>query len=303
MRVRLCFEVESSASLTGLEEPILIEAPGVTGAWCLKQVVAPSQLSGQRLDLRSPCVDSKETALLLGRRAQAALMAVALRRGLGAILSERLPRGRLFDVGRRLLAGDRFDELLDDNLGLTVYEDAGRVGFVGIPPVQFQVASPAARVLSEWSDALAGAVPASEPVSVSFDLWSSSRSESSSRARLLLLVMAIEALVQQQARSSSEVALVEEFLTQVRTSSLHKDSKDRLCSGLSLLRREGIGTSCHAAVAKRLGGDAGKTFRTCYRLRNVIAHGGQAPDVHTLVNEANQLEPIVKTFLLDRLAA
>jgi hypothetical protein len=226
-----------------------------------------------------------------------------IRRGFGCMLTERLPSGQLFDAGRRALAGDRFDELLDDVLGITVYHETGRVGFVNIPPIQMLVSSPAAPLLDEWSGALAEAVQVSETVRTSFDLWSSSRSEGSSRARLLLLVMAIEALVDQAPRPESELNLLDSFLRVVRDNSLPDDAKKRLRNGLSLLKRESVGTSCQRMVVDRLGEAAGQTFRKCYRLRNLIAHGGKAPDARTLSQEANELEPIVKMLLLHRLAS
>jgi hypothetical protein len=302
-RVRLCFEIEKTRSLTSLEAPLQVEAPGVNGSWTLKQIATSSQLKGQRLDLRSPPVPSEEIAEVLGRRALAALMIVALRRGFGCMLTERLPSGQLFGAGRRALAGDRFDELLDDVLGITVYHETGRVGFVNMPPVSLLVSSPAAPLLAEWSGALAEAVQVSETVSTSFDLWSSSRSEGSGRARLLLLVMAIEALVDQAPRSESEINLLDTFLSVVRDSSLPDDARKRLRNGLSVLKRESVGTSCQRMVVDRLGEAAGQTFRRCYRLRNLIAHGGKAPDARMLSQEANELDLIVKMLLLHRLAS
>jgi hypothetical protein len=243
-RARICFEVELAHSVTGLDAPVQIEAPGVAGTWQLKQVATSSQLTGQRLDLRSPPGESAENVHVLGERAVAALMAVAVRRGFGVMLTERLPRGRLTHYGRRVFAGDRFDEFLDDVLGVTVYSDSPRVGFACLPAPRLLTGTTADALLAQWSEALTDAVPASDAVLTSFDLWSSSRSENSSRARLLLLVMAVEALVEQALRPPNEIDIVENLMRQVSESDLGETSKRRLAGGLSLLRRESVSTSC-----------------------------------------------------------
>lgn len=230
-------------------------------------------------------------------------MIVVLHRVFGVMLTERVAGGRLFESGRRLLAGDRFDQLLDDVLGLTVYQADGRVGFIGIPPAQLLVSSPARPLLDEWTIAFASAAPVPAAVITSFDLWSGARSESSSKARLLLLVMAIEALVPAAPRSASERGLIDNLLKVLLESPLPELAKVRLRNGLSGLKNESVGFSCQNAVTAQLGQAAGDTFRLCYRLRNVIVHGGQTPDAGTLVQAANQLEPVVRALLLGRLGA
>jgi hypothetical protein len=301
-RVRVCFELESSRTLSGLSVPVAVETAGLSGTWSLKEVAPSSAKKGQRIDLRSPPVSDEADATAIGSRACAALMAIALRHGFGVVLAERVPGLQFFEAGRRLLAGDRFDELLDDELGTTVYEDDGRVGFLGGAPPQVLVSSPAAPFLREWSAAFLECEPAKEAVATSFDLWSSSRFESSSRVRLLLLVMAVEALVTRLQRPQSEREVIDGLMKTVEGAAISVEAKSRLRGGLAGLKKESVGSSCRSFVETRLGPQASETFQECYRLRNVMAHGGRSPAARTLVSDANRLEPIVKDLLLMALA-
>lgn len=230
-----------------------MDTPG-DGVWTLKQVRPGSVLQGQRIDLRSPQISEEPNARLVGERARAALMAVALQGGYGLIMSERLPGGRIFEAGRRLLAGDQYDALLDDVLGITIYADSGRTGFVGVPPAQLVTTSVAQRMLDKFAATISQAVAAEEATVTAFDLWASSRSEHSSRARLLLLVMAVEALAEQSPRPEEERRMLDGFIEAVRRSALNEDAQERLSNGLSLLKRHSVGVSCRAMIDGRLAG-------------------------------------------------
>lgn len=301
-RARLAFELEISHEVAGVSLPTDIVAMDQP-VWTLKQIEPRTELRGQRLDLRSQSVSDEAEAKLLGQRAIASLMVIALRKGFGITLSERLPTGTVFNAGRRLLAGDKWDALLDDLLGLTVYEDVGRVGFIGVGPIRLQAGITALAFTEAWSNVYGSATPPSEAVLTSFDLWASSRSESSSRARFLLLVMAIEALVTPAARPDSEQLVVKALLESVENSSLEDEAKNRLLNAVRGLMMESIGRSCRTAIEQAFGADEAKGFGSAYKFRNIIAHGGTPPSARALVEQANGLEPMVTSLLLRALGA
>jgi hypothetical protein len=54
-------------------------------------------------------------------------------------------------------------------------------------------------------------------------------------------------------------------------------------------------------ITEQIDAASAQVFRDCYRIRSKIAHGGRSPDADSLVREANRLEPIVKTLVLQKL--
>jgi hypothetical protein len=109
---------------------------------------------------------------------------------------------------------------------------------------------------------------------LAFDLYSASFSEENADARFLMLMMALETLIEQQPRSEIAVAHLKALIEQTRASDLPAHEVASLSSSLEeLARRESVGRA-----GRRLADTLGDTeyrpgeppaefFRQCYDLR------------------------------------
>lgn len=184
---------------------------------------------------------------------------------------------------------------------MTVYQELGQTKFVRVSPPEILVASPLQSVVDEW----AASVPTtlSRRNLISYELYASSRFESSSRARFLLLIMAVEAMATQESRSDDEIALLKRLEALAVESELPKEKLGPLIQGLKMLRKRSIGRSCEEAInmayesGSIIDPDAVAHFRACYRIRGKIVHGGTSPDPLALTEESNRLESTVRGLL------
>jgi hypothetical protein len=160
---------------------------------------------GQDLALKSGPFDSEAAARVAGGKAVAALLLTSLRSGYAVSIQPRAPTGVVTDAGRKFFA-ERLglDTVYDDSYGLTVFEEVGRTRFISAGGMRGIVGQPASAFIAAWSEAFLTAAPCNERVLLSYDLFASSRFENSSRARFRLLVMAVEALVEQAPRSADD---------------------------------------------------------------------------------------------------
>lgn len=302
-RFRLRWRLEHGRTFDDLSDPISVGLlPG--GAECeLKAVGDESRSGGQGLALKSGPFHSADEALAAGERVLAGLLLASLRRGFGLSLNARIPAAVVTSYGKRVLAGDRFDTVYDDSYGLVVFEDVGRTGFVSAGEMALRMTGPATAFVNFWSTAVAEARPLSDRMLISYDLWASSRFENSSRARYLLLIMAVEALVEQPTRSNRELKLLDSLLKAVATAGLDHEQSAALSSGIGMLKKVSIGHSCKVFLDRLIGTtvvtdlNASAHFTQCYKMRGRIVHGGAIPPAVDLGAAANRLEQTVREVL------
>jgi len=299
-RVRLKFQLETSRTLAGGDTPRFFDGLQDAGPWELKRVTERSLGHGESWALRSSPVATADEAARAGLVAQSALMILALSRGFGINFTARAPSGFMFDAGLRMLAGPG-ETLLRDYLGLHIYEDNGPVRFVTVNPVGLSVSSPVDGLMAQWAEHAASARVADPRTLLGFELYSSSRSENSARARLLLVFMAVEALLEPAQRSEPERMLIADFLAKVSDAPIPEHARERLRSALSRLTTESIAAT-GTAMMERVGGSAAVVaFREAYQLRNRLVHGGGAIEISELTGAAGRLEPFVRDAILSRL--
>ena len=303
-RFRLRWRLEHGRSLEGLHQPLTVNlVPGI-GDCELRPVGDESHVGGQDLALESGTFDSVEAAEAAGEKALAGLLLASVRQGFGLMIRARIPGGMITNYGKNMLAGGRFDRVYDDSYGLTVFEDTGRTGFAELSEARFLSNDPAERFVDTWSSAVTNAARWDERILVSYDLYASSRFESSSRARFLLLIMAIEALVEQPDRSESELALITRLLETITEAHLPKEQSAALLSGVGKLKRVSISYACRTylawSIAAKAVTDPGAAdhFTMCYQIRGRIIHGGDTPSASLLTDHSNRIEKTVRELLM-----
>lgn len=298
-RARLRFQLEINAAWDP-PEPVTLGEETEGGPWELKRVTASSPGHGENWVLTSSPLLTHDAAQAAGESAQMSLIKVALNGGVGISIAARMPIGMIFDTALRMMAGPG-ETVLRDQIGLQVYEDTGSARFASLNPVRGLLTSPVISIFGKWTQE-AKDVPVLDPrTALAFDLLSSSRSESSTRARFLLLVMALEALLDSLPRPAQEVALIASFQQQISTTTLSDDSKKRLVSAIGNLKSESIGKAAQALMERIGGVSAAELFKRCYRLRSALVHGGTSVEIGVLTNTAAELEPLVRKAILDRI--
>ncbi|MEV0597645.1 hypothetical protein [Nonomuraea cavernae] len=216
------------------------------------------------------------------RQWRAALMLSFAKLNIGADFGTRAPQGQLADSGRRILQEHipgQLRQVLDDVHGILVFPSEPTPLFVTAMPVRAVLSRPVQDVVTQ---ALA-LVNRSDPVLddaqlVAHSLFASSFSEASVDARFLMLMMAVETLIEPDDRSDAEVALVDHLIDQAKRADIPVRERDSLIGSLRSLRKQSIGQAGQS-LASRLGDQqfSGESpaefFKNCYALRSHLVHG------------------------------
>ena len=229
------------------------------------------------------------------------LLQVSLKSGFAVTLQPRLPPPVITVAGLEMAAKQfNVDTVYRDRLGVVVYQERGTTKFASIGTPSISVTSTFTGVVGGW---VGQPGQVTRRALIAYDLYASSRSESSSRARFLLLVMAVEALAKQSARPEAERTLVQQLIGVVKGSSLPDARRELLAGGLRILLNNSISESCRELLrdAQAEGvladQDALDFFRDCYRIRGKIVHSGVTPTPSELTTHSNRLEEIVRKLI------
>jgi len=116
---------------------------------------------------------------------------------------------------------------------------------------------------------------------IAIELFSTSFFEQASDTRLLILVMAIEAMLDPLPRSDEAISLVDSFIQLTYASRVSKSEGDSMVGTLRWLKKESISGAGRRLSYERLGGrkymdmSASKFFTHCYDLRSRLVHGNE----------------------------
>ena len=202
-----------------------------------------------------------------------------------------------------ILAGMK---LLYDQPGLMLFEDDPWPTFARRTSFGWAGQSPSILV-----DAVAAVRRAAAPLSpmeqTAYELYSSSFSAVSSDARFVVLMMALETLIEPQPRDAAVVAHVNALIEQTRRSDLPENEVTSLMGSLEYMRRESIRQAGRRLV-RVLGSRqymnlaADKFFTTCYTLRSRLVHGEHPrPSREEIDSHTPGLERLVSDLLAGNL--
>jgi hypothetical protein len=288
--------MEQTRSVPELGGPAIFDLPGV--GMC---EIKPLEEQPQGLVLTGPAYGTAEEAQAASEAALIGLLRLSLRSGYAITLQPRLPPPIIFDAGLEMLAQQfGVDTIYCDRLGVVVFEERGTTRFAAAGTPTISVTSTFAGLVESWSGQPGDVT---RRALIAYDLYGSSRSESSSRARFLLLVMAVESLAKQSRRPETERKIVQQLIDVVGTTDLGSNRRELLEGGLRVLMNESISESCRqllrAAEEEGVLADEDPLlfFRDCYRIRGKIVHSGATPTPRELTNLANRLELIVRSLI------
>lgn len=260
-------------------------------------------LQATQLALTGDGYTSHEAALAAGQRYQDALVVALARQRVGADFGLRAPKGFFTDHGLSFLEQQLGQRVLNSVHGLMVFETEPRPRFAlmkadplrGVNQGMFE---------SAFSAAASMKPQLSEREIVAFSLFNASFFRQSADSRFLLLMMAIEALLDLRPRSEAAQSHVDSLIKQTQTAALPQVDKDSMVGALRWLANESISQAGRNLTQARLGErtykemPASRFFTYCYGLRSALVHGSiPYPTFDEISSVVGQLESFVSDLL------
>ena len=262
---------------------------------------AATLTAARRVQLRGSRYSSEAGAGAAGERWWDWLTLLLACVNVGVDFGMRAPQGGGVSAEyKQVLSGQTGIPMLNDVHCLLTFEQTDAPPrFLRVGPITGIVGSPHRRL-----DAALERVVHAEPVMttrqrLAYDLYAASMSETNADARFMLLMMAVESLLEPRPRSAPAQALVRGLIAQVRSSELERSEIDSIVGSLRWLEQDSISRTGRE-LAKGLrprtygGQDPVAFFSDCYGLRSALAHGADPRPSRTEVDlRAARLEPFV----------
>ncbi len=191
-----------------------------------------------------------------------------------ADFGDRAAKGHWTHYGLKMLEREVGTRVLNDLHGLQVYESAINPKFAKFSATAFITKS---REVSfevfEKAFSIEGSL--NEKKRLAFELFSASSFTDYVDARFMLLMMALETLVEQNERPDEEQKLIDLLVETVSKSQIR--NREALIGGLNNMRNESIGSAGRRLAinlkATYLNKSATAFFTLCYNLRSKLVHG------------------------------
>lgn len=256
-----------------------------------------------RLALFGSGYESVDEADLAGRQIQNALIVALARVRVGADFGHRAPKSWISEHGLKRYEEEIGQRVLNDIHGLTVFPSNPKPRFasfnaqvtIGVSPDAFMTA---------FKQAIALQPKITDRDLLAYTLFNASFFQPTADSRFLLLVMAVEALLEPALRSKDAQEHVSSLIEQTKSSLLTPEEKNSILGSLRWLHRESINQTGKSLAIERLGvrtyGDrvAADFFSYCYQLRSNLVHGNlPVPTFEELGSAVGQLEVFVSDLL------
>jgi hypothetical protein len=267
-----------TASVTDVGEVTLTSLDGNT----LLSQAGTVVISGPRFGTKSEASDA-------AARVRSCLQVALARIGIGADFGDRRPHGEgMSAADRARILREQGKRYMNNVHGTQIYECDPPPTFVVAPPVPgFAVVSPPGAFEKAFEAAAARPRQPSPSLEVAYDLFAASFFVTGQAdARFLMLMMAVEAMLEFERRPPAILAHVENMIEATRKLEVPADEathRKALLTALGYQRNESIR---HAGrqLARTLGnrtygrGETPETFFvSCYDLRSRLVHPSQQP--------------------------
>ncbi|MGR7028212.1 hypothetical protein [Geodermatophilus sp. URMC 62] len=260
------------------------------------------------MQLRGGPYSTAVEASSAGQLWQSIITRAFARYSIGADYGSRAFEGRLSAEGLRWYQMTFYiGQPLNDESGVQVFEC--------YPPPRF-IASSAQAVVGRYKPQVEEAVRLARLSGerlddlhmLAFELYSGSFFQPSADARFLMLMMALETLIQPRSRAPEVRAHVDEMIRSTNVATLPDNEKASIVGSLEWLRSESISQAGRRTVSglgdrRYKGLRPGAFFTECYELRSALVHGHAARPPATKVNEmAGPLQDMVGHLISGELA-
>lgn len=233
-----------------------------------------------------------------------ALMLTLAKLRIGADFGKRGSKSIFTNAGLDLLSGNSEVRVLNDTHGLMLYESNPQPLFASMhTSVERDV--PKEHFEKAFSYAINSSIDLTKKEKISFELFNASFFQKTTDTRFLLLVMAIEALLNPSERNSAAKEHVSKLIAETENNPLlSQDEKKSLIGSLKWLYNQSI-NQAGRELARRIIGEkkyADKSpeafFSHCYSIRSRLVHGASPlPTQETIGKIVGQLEIFVSDIL------
>jgi len=247
----------------------------------------------------------QESALAAAKQYTDALLLSLARLRIGVDMGLRGTKSAFTLAGLRMLEDQTGHRVLNEMNGIQVYK-------TNPPPKFASTQADMVRGVSKehfvkiFHQAVNSQYEFSERERLALELYNASFFQRTSDSRFLLLVMAIESLIEPSPRSTAAIQHVELLCDLTRQSNnLEKEEKDSMLGLLNWLRQDSISQSGRKLASRRLGDRKylDKTpevfFKYCYEVRSRLVHG-KIP-IPT-IDETNAISGALEVFVSDLLS-
>jgi hypothetical protein len=252
-----------------------------------------------QLVIKGQGYDTVEAAQLEGELCRDRLTIAFSKLRFPADFGDRAAKGSWTSYGLKMLEEQSGTRVLNDIHGLQVYESNILVQFSTVSAKAFITKS-----RDETLKTLAAAFSINpivhEKKRLAYELFSASSFADYVDARFMLLMMAVETLVQQNERENEEQELIDQLISCVNNSNIK--NKDSIKGGLEGLRQESIGQAGKRLVSNLSNNYLDlipeRFFSFCYSLRSKLVHGHiPRPTFEEVGNVCGALENLVADLI------
>jgi len=211
---------------------------------------------------------------------------------MGVDLGRNAEKSFLTQYGRTFIAEQMgyAGQILNDDLGLVIYHDPGGTRFAKVNAATMTVHTRTDDFVEALRNGLAYVSKFSDKHVLALELYSATKFESSTRARFLTLITAVEVLAVRTLRADVALQLVARWRKDLSASHLPHQEKQQLNSSLRDLERVSIGASCRELLRSTLGTEAASAFSRWYKARGELVHSGQTSlDLRTAIGPLDQM--------------
>lgn len=225
---------------------------------------------------------------------------------IGADFGSRAPSGGFFKAGLEMLGGGQDRPVLNDVHGVMGYKSEPRPRLARFGPITPLRGVPPDRFERAFSQAIAEFEPLSDMERVSAELFGASYFQDSADTRFLLLMMAVEALIELRQRPAESLEHVERLISLTKESAKLADSeRASLLGTLDWMRNQSIRQAGRELARSRLAGreyskrSPSTFFTECYDVRSRLVHGSVSLPTP---KETGSLTAPLELFVSDLLA-
>ena len=250
---------------------------------------------------------SKQDAHQEGEKCCNALMITFANLRIGADFGIRLPKSFVTDIGLAIFEQQLGNCVLNDEYGLTVFQSNLTPQFTRLGNATYIIGVNQDRFIETFSQLIYFSPNLSERQHLALELFNSSFFSNSSDTRFIILVMAIEALIERDYREEKSLEHINQLIEITEnTKDLCRNEKSSITASLVTLRQRSIGSSGRRLVSEYLGGKkyankkASDFFLYCYDIRSNLVHG----NIQRASNEeVSRILATLELFVCDLLSA
>ena len=226
---------------------------------------------------------------------------------IGADFGDRMPKSFVTDIGLAIFEQQLENCVLNDKYRLTVFQSNLAPKFIRLGTATCMIGVNQDRFIETFSQLIDVSPNLSERQSLAIELFNSSFFSNSLDTRFIILVMAIEALIERDYREEKSLEHINQLIEITEnTKDLCRDERKTITDSLITLRQKSIGSSGRRLVSKWLRGKkyankkASDFFYYCYDIRSNLVHSNTQRPSHEEVSEASAT---LEHFVCDLLSA